>query len=498
MPITFENIPADLRVPLFYAELVSGGTPFDSAERLVLVGQMMPAGTATLDEPVLVPGGNRVEDIMFGAGSMLAQMVKIARRNAPFQEIWALPVTDGVGATQATGTVDFTSIVFPLATTQAVTVYVGGAEYNMIATTASTAITVADDFVAVLNSDSDAPVSAVNAAGVVTLTAKQANSLGNDVDVRTNLIGDESAVSYDVTITPMAGGAGDPDITLGLANLTDGDFMWVATPYADAVNMEALRQFYDAETDGRWSPYAPALYGHAITAKVDNLANLSTLGNLHNDPHVSVVGINALPTPVWELVAALGAKMALHLSDPPELSRPLHFIALDGVVAPRQPDRFTVTDRNVLLYDGIATLTTDRTGQLQIERIITTYKNNASGATDNTFLDVQTLAQSQYILRYLRNKVVTRHGRQGLADDDAPRIQGITRPRDIKSTLIAGYAELTELGVVENEEAFAAGLVVERNMIDPSRIDVSLPFDVVNQLRVTAIQAIANLQISNQ
>ena len=492
MPIAFDNIPSDLRVPLFYAELGSGGTPFNSTERLVLIGQKLAAGTATADEPVLVTNATLAEETLFGAGSMLADMVKVARKNAPFQEIWALPVSDAGGATASAGTVDYTALTLPLTVTTVISLYVAGEKYSVIATTAATAATIATAMATEINDDTRAPVSAAAAAGIITLTAKQVGTLGNSVDIRTDLVGDESAASREATITAMAGGAGDPDITTALGNLADEEFLWFAMPYADATNVGAMSDFLN-DSSGRWSPYQQ-LYGHAVTVMFDTVANLSTFGNTLNDQHLTVVGVNGMPSAPWAMAAAIGAKVAMHLSDAPELSRPLQFVELEEIVAPKISSRFSMIDRNTLLYDGIATVRYDRLGGVQIERLVSTYKTNASGAEDSTFLDIQTMAQAQFVIRYLRTKAIDRHGRQGLADDDTPAINGIARPRDIRNTLIAGYAELVELGVVENQSAFEAGLVVERNASDPTRIDVSIPFDVVNQLRVLAVQAVAFLQ----
>ncbi|MFG6500148.1 phage tail sheath subtilisin-like domain-containing protein [Sulfitobacter sp. 1A15106] len=492
MAIAFDTIPGNLRVPLFYAELSAGGTPFASSERLLLIGQKLPAGAAVAEEPILVPSSSQAEDALFGQGSMLSQMIRIARRNAPFQEIWALPFDDAGGAAAATGAVDYTTLTLPVAIAQTVSLYVAGRRYAVTATPASTAATIATAMAAEINADADAPVTATDAAGVVTITARHAGDLGNGIDIRTTLIGGETIISGEATVTAMAGGATDPTITAGLANLADEDFLWLASPYADATNTTALTDLLNNQS-GRWSPYQQ-LYGHAVTAKIDTVANLSTLGSGLNDPHLTVMGSNGMPSPVWELTAALGAKVAQHLSDAPELSRPLHYIELEGIVAPKVSDRFGISDKNVLLYDGIATHGVSRAGAVTIERAITTYKTNAAGGADATFLDIQTMAQSQYILRYLRTKVLSRHARQGLAGDDTPAINGVARPKDIRATLIAGYAELTNLGVVENQRAFEDALIVERNAVDYNRVDVSLPFDVVNQLRVLAVQATANLQ----
>ena len=64
----------------------------------------------------------------------------------------------------------------------------------------------------------------------------------------------------------------------------------------------------------------------------------------------------------------------------------------------------------------------------------------------------------------------------------------------IRAELIAGYQTLELLGIVENAEAFAKYLVVERSTTDPTRLNVLYPPDLVNQLRVFALQYQFRLQ----
>ena len=490
--VEFNQIPGSLRVPLFYAEVNAGGTPFNSTERLLLVGQKLAAGTASLDEPVLVNESNAAEDTLFGAGSMLSEMVKVARKNAPFGEVWALPVTDGTASVSATGTIDFTTVTLPVTIATAVTVYVAGREYNVAVSTTSTATTIGDDLVTALADDSQSAVVGVNAAGVVTLTARHAGSLGNGIDLRLNLYGDESAASGEITVTAMTGGIVDPDLTNGLAALSSESFTWIANPYTDTANLALVSDFMD-DVSGRWSPLSQ-IYGHVLSAIDDTVANLSTKGNALNDRHLTLMGVYNSPSPVSSITAAIAAQAAKNLSDAPSVSRPLQFITLEGILPPSISDRFSVTDKNTLLYDGIATYTTASDGSMQIERLITTYQQNDAGFSDGTFLDIQTLAQTMYILKFLRSKVSNAHGSKALGNDNTQANQNISRPRDIRNTLIAGYQELANLAVVESLEVFEANIVVERNATDSNRVDVYLPIDVINQLRVIAVNATTFLQ----
>jgi len=379
----------------------------------------------------------------------------------------------------------------PVSVVTSITIYVAGVEYSIPVSITDTAATLATAMAAEFADNTNAPFAVVDAAGVLTLTANHSGEAGNSIDIRSDLYGDESSLSAGVVSTAFTGGAGNPDVTNGLAALGDADFLWIVSAYTDAANLTLLTSFMN-DTSGRWSPFQQA-YGHVVAAHKATVAALSLLGSTLNDKHLSIIGYNASASPSWAWAAALGAKVSLHLSDAPELSRPLQFITLEGIIAPKIQDRFGVTDRNTLLFDGIGTYRVTRDGAVQIERAITTYLTDPAGASDQVFLDIQTLAQSQYTLRYLRNKVLQRHGRQALAENDASPITGVTRPRDVKATLVAGYAELAALGVVERQEVFESNLIVERNLIDPNRLDVYLPFDVINQLRVLAVQAAAFL-----
>jgi phage tail sheath gpL-like len=64
--------------------------------------------------------------------------------------------------------------------------------------------------------------------------------------------------------------------------------------------------------------------------------------------------------------------------------------------------------------------------------------------------------------------------------------------------LVAQYAALEDQGIVENMDAFKAFLIVERDAVDPNRVNVLLPPDLVNQLRVFAALVQFRLQYSPQ
>lgn len=488
MTVPFNAIPGNLLVPFFYAEINSGGTPFQGQSRLLLVGQKTSAGTATADVPV-GPIQSTAEAIaLFGAGSMLEFMYRFARRNAPFQPIWALPLADPAGAA-ATATITINPAP---AVTGVGVLRVMGRRITLQVNAADNVTAVATAIKNAINAAS-LPVTADNVAGVVTVTARHVGLLSNKIEIK--LADDEPNVltASNTAIVAMASGSGTPALTNGLAALGDDEFDWIAMPYADTTSLNSMRDFLN-DTSGRWSP-TKQLYGHCLSANFDTLSNNVSLGNGRNDQHASIMASQNSPSPPWEWAAALAAKAAQHLTDAPEVSRPLQTLILEGILPPDDRSKWwDIDDRQALYVDGMSGYKVTVDGQVMIDRVTTTYQVNAAGSPDGTFRDVETMGQLMFATRYFRTEVSNRHARQALADENPLNVAEIATPRSIKNTLIHAYTDLVALGVTEKPDLFAQFVVVERDLNDANRVNAYLPLDVVNQLRVFAANVTAFLQ----
>jgi phage tail sheath gpL-like len=491
MSVLFNNIPGNILVPFWYAEINSGGTPFEGNPKLLLVGQKLVGGSAAAGTPVGPIQSQAEADAWFGRGSMLSYMFAIARRNAPFQPIWALPLADPAGAAAA-GSITISAAP---AVTGAALLHVMGRRIAFQVNAADTAEIVAANLAAAVTAAGLPLTAAVDGttASKVNLAAMHVGALGNAQEFA--LVADEPNAlnATNVTIVALSGGTGVPALATPLANLGDDEFDFIAAPYADATSLNAVRDFL-GDQSGRWSP-TQQLYGHYFTANFGNLSANVSLGNGRNDQHVSIMASQVSPTPQWEWAAALAAVAVAHLGDAPELSRPLQTLPLAGVLPPR--DRalwWDIADRQALYVDGMAAYRVSVDGQVLIDRVVTTYQQTAHGAPDATFRDVETMAQLMFFIRYMRGAVSDRHGRQALADENPFNLAEITTPADIRNTLVHAYNDLAALGVVENPELFAAYVTVERDLNNATRVNAFIPPDLVNQLRVVAANATAYLQ----
>ena len=171
-------------------------------------------------------------------------------------------------------------------------------------------------------------------------------------------------------------------------------------------------------------------------------------------------------------------------------------LALSTVLAPPLHSRFDLSDRNTLLWDGVSTFTVGADGTVALENVITTYRVNGFGVPDDSYLQVETLATLTYVLRRLRAVVTSQFSRMKLANDGTRVAPGtnVVTPAIIKGALIAEYARMELDGFVQESSKFAQGLIVQKNTLNPNRVDVLYPAVLINQLRVFALLMQFSLQ----
>jgi len=127
MAIGFSNIPADIRVPLFYAEMDnSAANSASSSMRRLIVAQVNDnIAPSEVGKLVLVSSVALAKSIG-GQGSMLASMYETFRKADPIGEIWCLPLHNATGAIAKgvltlTGTASQAGVLSPTAHREAET-----------------------------------------------------------------------------------------------------------------------------------------------------------------------------------------------------------------------------------------------------------------------------------------------------------------------------------------------------------------------------------------
>ncbi len=496
MAVSFNHIPQNLRLPLYWAEIdPSRAGTFTNNRRILVFGHKITAGTMALDTPVRVGSADQAKALA-GRGSVLHAMIKALRLNNGFDDVWMVAVTEPSGGQAAAGSIEVTAAATAAGT---LSLYIAGQRLQLAITSGQTAAQIAAAINTAINAALDLPVTSTVDTATVTLTLRHKGVFGNGLDIRANYLGDLGAevlpAGVAMTITETASGSGAPDVSDALAALGDEEFETIVHPWTDSATLNAFDTEWSDGDDGRWG-WRRQLYGHIFTAHDATFGNLTTFGAARNGPHHTTWGYYNSPTPTWERAAAWAGQAHRALMNDP--ARPLHTLPLVGVKAAVKPDRFTAAEKNALLYDGISVAKELADNSLVIEQCITHYQTNAYGLDDNAMLKVQTLSTYAYVMRSQRFRITQRFPRHKLANDGTRfgAGQAIATPSIIKSEIYAHYVAMEELGLVENAQAAMANTIVERDATDPNRVNVLYTPDFVNQLDVLAVVGQYRLQFA--
>ena len=368
--------------PSVSLSLVSASLSVSNAEQKILVvGQMGAAGTAT--DAALVPniGNSGEENALFQRDSHLAEMIRSIKRVAPQVQVDAIALDDP-GGTAAAYTITLTGG----ASESGTIALVAGSEKNhktsAIITSGETITASAVKIAAAINADLDAPFTAVAAIGVITLTAVNDGTVGNSMPVGAVPSGAFAGTiaGLTVAVAQSVTGSGDPT-DLGTSAIFDvvGNtrYQGVVCPYVSSAGMVS------AWLDTRFNVNNRIVDGVAFVPYTNTFSSIETAALALNSKSLVIFADEAtgvatgetqyegpaMPESPHVTVAAFAALRALRLTTDASLSQYLTTTA--------SRDQFGGAALATLPYfnSTIPSLPITRTGagftDLEIESLIT-------------------------------------------------------------------------------------------------------------------------------
>ena len=486
--INVPGYPSTWRVPGVYVGVdPSNANSGQQTYATLIIGQ---AGAATpaalLNECVLSVGPTNAATI-YGGNSPIAQMVAAYRLRDPTGTLYELPIPNsGSGTTPASG-----SILVAGTASGAGTLFlmIGGQLVQVAVNNDDTAATIMSNISAAITQVATTLLVTPGAigAGGLTLNATFSGATGNDIDLRINYLGaaggQVTPAGITVTITPMSGGTGEIPLAAALANLPQTVFNLIAMQQNDATSMATLASFL-SDVSGRWNAIGQ-LFGHGVYYVNGSPGQLAAVGTVPNDQHKSIAGLQLSPTPSF--VAAANLAGCMLSSQQEDVSLPYNTLETD-ILPPAAAYQFTASERNTLLYDGISTFSIE-SGTVSIERVITTYRLNASGQIDTSYLNAERMSQLVYWIQDQKANLSSLFGRAKLISD-ASRIAS-AYGQTIASGPIIGQAITSRntylednFGLVQNSGDFASSLLV--NVVNGTAFVRAMPA-FADQLEAIAI-----------
>lgn len=477
--ISFNNIPASLRVPGAYIEIDGSLAGLNSGAEpaLLLIGLKLATGTAPSNEMIFC-GSQLDADTLTGAGSMLAQMAKRFYAGNPFLNLYLLPMPENAAGVAATATLTVTT---PPTADGTLALYIAGQLISVTLTAAMTAAQVAAAINAAIVAQealdhNSLPATSAVVGAVVTLTAKHKGVYGNAIDVRINAIStDRTPTGLVLAITAFTGGTLIPaNMTAnGIATIFDTDVSgyvntpskYIALGFNDAASLLAIH----TESQRRYQPPIQAGF-RSFAALSDSYANLIAFGQTKNYEHISLTALQSGLTSSWEAAAIIAAVASQGLYDNPVKS--LEGKALTGLLA---GSPFTIQQENALLFAGMSIIRKGRDGSATIKRLISMYLYNSSGSLDDAYLDINTTEAEERIRQSQRFGAIQRFTGKAAAVSDENYRPGlpIVTLDTLRAFLLTHYKNtlMREFGWVQNYEHYKSTLIIEQDPLNPSRFN---------------------------
>lgn len=470
--------PGKFVVPGTFTRVQPGGPQGigPQSHRALIMGIRLSTGTVPALTPVQVT--NAEQGAAFhGEGSQLAAMVRAFKRNNPLVEVWTVGIAEDGGGTAATKTITVTGTATEAGT---INLYVHGVRVAVAVAVDDGQNAIAAAIEAAIDAVTKLHVTAGVADNVVTTTVRWKGASGTDIDIRHSYYpGEKLPAGVALAIAAVTPGATDPDLADIVAVLdADVGYDTVVVPFIDTANLTVIEDELASRAGS-----IKGIPGQAFVAKRDTYSNTQTLGDGRNSEFLTILGTSLTPTTPWEVAAAVAA---IDAGFSP-LNAPRRGIDVLGVLPPAEGARFDLTERNLLLQDGVSTFTVVA-GRYQIERLVTT-RQTTNGVDDASYFDIGTARVLNYIRRDIREWSTLYYKGSVLADDEDDIAPGVkaAKPKTIKGDVggrLRLYGQAAMIGKIASTEET---MVVEKNGGIPGRADLSMTLNVIQGFHLFAV-----------
>ena len=383
--------------------------------KVLIFGTYDPTKTSVVaDTPIPVLNSTDVGN-RCGFGFPISYVARWFEKGSNGIEMWICPQAQAGGGTAATGSIDFGLSTATVSGT--VHLYIGGEYVPVNVSKGATATNIATATAAAINANKHLPVTASAASTVVTVTAKDASTFGNGVDISLNLgFKQESVPGVAASITGMSGGAGVPSLTTALANVGSGDNQnfedftaFVHTYDVDTTALEAFSAYngegdtFTGNYDKKVSRPVRVLAGDVVAGS-GGYSTVTALGVSYKDTD-RTNGIVSVPgSPNHPSAVAAVAIGVMELANNTRAEEHYTSKILPGILPGALVDQWTANydNRNAAVESGISPTKVVGTS-VQLQNVVTFFNPDSIAPENNIYSSMRNISITQNILAGLQS-----------------------------------------------------------------------------------------------
>lgn len=504
MPRSVQSNPR-INLPIVAAQTAVG----TSAQRVLMVGQKVAAGSATSGALVSDIQNDGSEDSLFGKTSMLAAMVREFRSINIDVNIDAIPLDDNGSGVAATGTVTFAGTATEAGT---IDISVGSRvnhKFSVVVASGDAATAIGDALVTLIAADLTSPVTASNAVGVVTLTAVNKGTEGNALGIaKTGIVG-----GVTTALVAMASGATDPVLTSVFDVVGDTRYQTIVWPFGYGTT--EIKSFLDP----RFNVDNKIQDGVAILHSVDTFANLKTAGDAENSQSLMILGnrdvtggdvegsglleISTVISSQFAAIRSLRLEEGTNIANfviatnaqrdtrggPALASFPYFNTPFARLPLVTQGDGFTDQELKDLLVAGISNIGINISGTSAIAgQIKTTYKTDVAGNPDPSFGNLEFVDTISTIREIYFNRLRAKYAQTRLTEGDVQGGRAMANVEMIRAFVIGIFQDLGSSDFVLMQAGENALLFFKQNLtvsldLVTGVVTITMGAPIVTQLR---------------
>lgn len=490
----------------------------NTTQKVLFVGQKVSSGSAA--DGVLVENilNDNSEDMLFGLDSMLAAMVRAAKKENKLTIMDAIPLDDDGSGVAATGTI----VITGTATGAGTLVVIIGSEKNhsfsIAVADTDTPTVIGDAIEAAINADTKVPITAANVTGTITMTAVNKGTYGNDIGL--SIAGTVASVTH--AITAMSSGATDPTLTSVFDVIGETRYQTIIWPYP--LDTSEVRTLLDA----RFNVTNRVQDGIAITTNHDSLANHNVLLAALNSQSLTYfvdktesetsykgpaqIEISAVKSAIFGAIRALRLTVDAPISQyvitangaldafggPALASMPYFNTNMPNLPLIATNRGWTDTEIESLFDNGGSVLGQNSAGNSAIVgEVVTTYKTDAAANADISFKFMNYVDTASNAREYYFNNLRSRFAQSRLTAGNVKPGRSMANDLTVRGYCEKLYQDLSGVDFVLLQDGETAIQFYKDNLtvvldLANGKVTITMTVPLVTQLR----QIVATLKIA--
>lgn len=477
--ITFSEIANNIKTPGVFVEiddkLLSLGLAGKESVGLIL-GQKLSTGSAEYNKVYTVHNPEDAAELG-GAGSEIDRQAQkwFSNNDNNVLKIVAVKQENGQAATYNL------TIAGENIKAGQTCLLIGGYQVQLDVAEGDTAEEITTALIAAVNETVLLPFTASAIADQKTqllLTAKHAGTGYNKIPMLLNYYdGQKTPAGLTITITEGTEGGGNASLLEALAVLGDEYFTDGFTNYTDDANVRLLREML-AERFKAMQHNSASFHLPFMGTFSEYITKAAAVNSQHIVLHPCLESVS-MPD---EFVAAAAAQIAYRTQLNPGLQ--YRGMKLNGILPAKKA--LSQKERNLFLNNGVATVTVNSSGDVYLERTVTTYVKNAQDQKTEAWLDLSKVKLVTYLRFDFINHMAAAFPCYKLAGDDFEVQEGqeVATPLTITAETVVWAKKCQKAALIERLD----GIVSAINSSDANRADQLLRPNLINNLMVHAVK----------